>query len=200
MKQRCNSNEYINRKPRIIIDMDDVIVDYIGILIQDFNVKYGTSYSIEDCTSWYLEDIFGENINEFIYFTGRFNDLPIKNNAVSHIKNIIDSGRYDVFIVTACKPQGFMEKYNWVKKYMPFFIKDRLIPCSEKSAIWGDVIVDDKIANIDDFVKNSPLKEVNGIVVDMPHNRMDNTYIRIKDLSNLLNILDDIYYPKIKEE
>lgn len=198
-----NKCSILGRKPRIVLDMDDVIVDYVGTILKEYNQQYNTNYTINDCTEWHLENIFGTAINDYIYFQGRFDDLPIKNNSVKYIKDIIESNRYDVFIVTASPPQGFIEKYNWVKKYMPFFNLNRLIPCSEKSAIWTDVIVDDKYSNVVEVINKTPLETPTfGFVYDMPHNRADESLSnckRIKDLSNLLGYLDELFYINIKE-
>lgn len=186
-------NCILNRKPRIIFDMDDVIVDYLGVLINDYNLKYATNYTIDDCKSWSLKDSFGANIEEFICPKGRFVDLPIKDDSVSYIKEIINSGRYDVFIATACPPHSYIEKYEWIREYMSFFNTNRLIPCTEKSAIWGDVIIDDKPSNIDEFIKNSPINST-GFLMDMPHNKNETKYNRICNLSNMLEILDNMFY------
>lgn len=194
----------LKRKPRIVFDMDDVIVDYVGTIVKEFNEDHLTQYTIEDCTEWKLESVFGQAINDYIYFEGRFDDLPIKKDSVKYIEELINSDRYDVFIVSACPPQGFIEKYNWLKKYMPFFNLNRLIPCSEKSAIWCDCIVDDKLDNIEELITNPVINTI-GFIYDMPHNRNDENAItkkentiRINDLSDLMKRLDDIYYPTLK--
>lgn len=199
-----NNYSILKRRPRVVFDMDDVIVDYVGTIVEEFNEDNGTNYTVEDCKEWKLEKIFGQAINDYIYFNGRFDDLPIKNNSVTYINKLIESGRYDIFIVSACPPQGFIEKYNWIKKYMPLFNLNRLIPCCEKSAIWCDCIVDDKLDNIKELITN-PIINTIGFIYDMPHNRVDddlfkkeNNVYRIKDLSNMLNDLDNIYYPNLK--
>lgn len=187
----------VNRKPRIILDMDDVIVEYIESVLEDYNNEKSTNYTINNCTTWTLSDILGKDVINYLNSKGRFNDLKIKNNADIYIKELIDSNRYDVFIVTACKPDAYIEKINWLNKYMPFFDKNRLIPATEKSAVWGDVIIDDKIDNVVEFTNTMPSSI--GILYDMPHNVSCEKFKRVYSLKNLLYVLDNIFYEELED-
>lgn len=183
------------RKPRVIFDMDDVIFDFLQSVLDDYNKDHGTHYTLEDCTKWNLSEIFGNEINKYIYKPGRFLNLKVKNNAAQYIKDLIDTNRYDVFIVTACPHEFFIEKSISLENTLPFFNKDRLIPTSEKTAIWGDVIIDDKVDNVKAF--DELIGE--GILYDMPHNRGNYPYKRISSLKNIIKILDEMFYPKLKQ-
>lgn len=188
------------RRPRVIFDMDDVIVEYIESVLEDYNKDKNTNYKIKDCTTWTLSDIFGKDILNYLNTKGRFENLKIKRKSTVYIKEIIDSNRYDVFIVTACKPEAYLEKLKWLKTYMPYFNENRLIPATEKSSVWGDVIIDDKADNIIKYIDIMP--NAIGLLYNMPHNKDCKNLKRIYSLKNILDVLDDIFYGNIsnKEE
>lgn len=182
-------------KPRVLLDMDDVIVYFMERIIEDYNKDYKTNYTIEDCTKWEITDIFGNEILYYFNKEGICRNLEIKNNSDKFIKEIIESNRYDVFIVTACSPSSYLDRVEWVKEYMPYFNTERIIPAVEKSAIWADVLVDDNIYNVEEF--NELIGT--GIVYDMPHNRHTDEYKRINNLGELLPVLDEMFYPELNK-
>lgn len=179
----------LERRPRILFDMDDVIVEFLGGLVENFNNVYGTDFNKSDCNVWSLEETLGEDVWSIMNKPGFFINLKPKGNSVEVIQRIIDNG-FDVFIVTACTPQAYIEKLHWIEEYMPYFNKGRLIPCSEKSAVWGDILIDDKIANLDDFSKVGE-----GVIFDMVHNQGDYPYKRFSDLESF-----EDYINKFKKE
>lgn len=183
-------------KPRILFDMDDVLVEYIESVIGDYNKDFDTNYTIKDCTKWELKEVFGDKILDYLNTEGRYRYLDIKKNSDKVIKEIIDTNRYDVFIVTACEPSAYEEKVEWLKEFMPFFDTKRIIPAVEKTAIWGDILVDDKIENLEQFEELIGT----GIVFDMPHNQYSNQFKRIYNLEELLPILDKMFYPELVDE
>ena len=168
------------RKPRVLFDMDDVIVDFLGGLLENFNYKYGTNFSKKDVDVWNLEHTLGSNVWGIMNEPGFFLNLKPKGNSIEIIKRIIDNG-FDVLIVTACDPDAYKEKLEWIKHHMPYFNKGRLIPCSEKSVIWGDILIDDKIANLHNFAK---IGFGEAVIFDMNHNKGNYPYKRFSDLES----------------
>lgn len=180
----------INRRIRVILDMDDVLACYVDKVIEEYNKKCNTAYTIEDCTQWDLVGLFGTDIKDCLYREGFFEELEVKNHADKYIKQLVECGRYDVFIATACIPEAYMEKIKWLRKYMPWFDEKRLIPIVEKTAIWGDIIIDDKIENAREYKKMYG----RALLYDMAHNRKAKDLDRIYDLENIVDVLDAIFY------
>ena len=170
------------RKTRILFDMDDVLVDYLGDLLNRFNKSKGTSYKIKDITTWSIIDILGEEASNFLYEQDMYQNIKPKKHAIEVMRRLIQSEKFDIFIVSSCFPESYLDKINWIKKYMPFFPIKRFIPCSEKSAIWGDYLVDDCPANLIDFEKiGTP------VILDMPTNRDCNEISNYKRVKNLID-------------
>ncbi len=168
------------RKPRILFDMDDVLADLVGEIINRFNIRTSQNRSVEECTSWYMENIFGREIMDILLEKNLFKELQVKNDAVEVMERLIESDRYDIFIVTACTPEAYKEKLDWLTEYMPFIPQHRVIPCCEKSAIWGDLLIDDRLKNLYDYEKIGDC-----VVYDMPHNRNDNKFHRVYCLKDV---------------
>ena len=60
----------VNRRIRVILDMDDVLACYVDKVIEEYNKKCNTSYTIEDCTQWDLVGLFGTDIKDCLYKEG----------------------------------------------------------------------------------------------------------------------------------
>lgn len=185
-----------NNRPRILFDMDDVITNFLGSVIDIYNKRKGTSFSIEEVRSWDLSENFDEDIFQIFREDGFFLQLEEKNESTKVVRDLIESTRYDIFIITACNSAyELVEKVEWMRKFIPDFNLDRLISCKEKSIIRGDLIVDDKIDNL---IECSPFMEC--ILYDMPHNRECTSFQRIRNLQELLPILEEKFYSSCKDE
>lgn len=176
-------------RPRVLLDMDDVITDFLGGLISVYNDRKGTHLKIEDVRSWDLSEIDPEIINMYKE-AGFFTRLKPKQSAIPTIRQLIESTRYDIYIITACsEPEEYAEKVAYMKEILPSFNTKRIISCKEKDIIRGDIIVDDCVANL---IACEPYMDC--ILMDMPHNQNCDRFQRIKNLSELIPLLDKTYY------
>lgn len=178
-------------KPRILFDLDDTLTDFLDELVSRYNRKYGTSFTKEHCYKWELNEIFENNILELIDEEDFFEHVKPKEGAVKYMKEWIESNKYDIFIVTSClKPENYIKKIKWFEKHMPFFPKGRIVPLTEKSAMWGNLLIDDKPKNLIDWGNEAPKDMPKmGILFDAPHNRDCNDFIRVRDYQHLNDII-----------
>lgn len=177
-------------KPRVLLDLDDVITDFADELVSRYNRKYGTNFTKEHCTRWELNEIFEHNILELIDEEDFFESVKPKDGAVEYIKKWIEEDGFDVFVVTSClKPENYIKKIKWFNNHMPFFPTGRVIPLTEKSAVWGDVLVDDRPKNLNDWMDESRGFPKMGLLFDAPHNKVCDDYIRVNNFKKL----DDIF-------
>ena len=105
---------------------------------------------------------------------------------------MIKSSKYDLYIITATSDidgSEFVQKLKWIKRHIPEFNTKRLIACQDKYVIRGDVLVDDKIKNLEECEKY-----MNCILMDSPPNRECDKYTRIKSLKELPDILNTMFY------
>ncbi|MGL5977950.1 MAG: 5' nucleotidase, NT5C type [Erysipelotrichaceae bacterium] len=179
-----------NNRPRLLFDMDDVITNFLGSVVDIYNMRKGTQYTIHEVRSWDLNGPFDADIFDIFREEGFFLQLEEKNNATGVLKSLIDSSRYDVYIITACNTATeLMEKVQWMEKVLPSFNQSRIIACKEKHIIRGDMIIDDKVENLEAC---APFMEC--ILYDMPHNQDCEQFTRIHNLNQLLPILEERFY------
>ena len=115
-------------KTIIYIDMDDVLCDY-GFS----HLKYKREFpNIK----------FPQSMEGFF-----FNLKPIKDS-VETVKKIISSNIYDPYVLTAPSthnPISYMEKRIWIENYFDYNFTKKLIICSNKGLLKGDLLIDDNI-------------------------------------------------------
>ena len=116
----------MDKKPILYIDMDEVLCDFTG------------HYSLKH---W---DKTKRN-PPAMYEPGFFEDLQPLSGAISSVIKILNSNKYDVYILTqpvAKSPISYTEKVNWVYKYLPD-LGGKIIMTQDKSLIKGNFLIDD---------------------------------------------------------
>ena len=184
-----------NNRPIVLLDMDDVITNCLRSAIKNYNEEYGTNFKYEDCNVWALEEFFGtdrETVLKLFRDPGFFENLKPKKGSIGAINKLIKSTLYDIYIVTATSDDDgseLAEKIRWFKNYIPSFNTKRIISCRDKYIIRGDVLVDDKVENLDAC---KPYMQC--ILMDSPTNQDCNKYIRLRSLSSLPDTLERMFY------
>ncbi len=177
-----------NRKFRLLLDMDDVIVETLQEALNLYFRRHGVLYFHGNVDNWtYLDD---DSVYRDIFHQKDFFEmLKPKRDAVPFIRKWLLEDTMDIFIVTAClSPESYQQKLLWLNKHLPEFPQSRLLPVMEKTAIWGDLLVDDGLHNImayDEFGGDTLLYTVS-------HNLQDKTYTRVscfQDIDDYLNNL-----------
>src|SRR5215831_13755248 len=102
---------------RIIIDMDEVIADPMGDMIDWYNREYGLPIEYEKMLggSWVkgFPVKHHEIIRERLYAEGFFRRLPVMKDAVKILEQMNE--QYEVFIVSAATefPNSLKDKLEW---------------------------------------------------------------------------------------
>lgn len=179
-----------DRLPRILVDQDDVLASFVGGLVKKFNERFGTNYTPQDCNQWNLEKVFGPRVWDIVHEKGFFRNLEPVPSAIEVFQRLYTSGRYDMFIVTASEPSAYVEKIEWLQHYMPFFSVDKhFIACKSKDAVWGDVLLDDGLHNIQAFIGIGE-----SIIYDRPHNRHLKGFKRVHDWYEFEAYIENKFY------
>lgn len=175
-------------KFRLLLDFDDVIVHTLEEALSLYFQRHGVLYLQGDVDNWsYLDD---KSVYRDIFHQKDFHKkLKPKRDAVSVIKKWLEEDTMDIFIVTAClTPEAYQQKLLWLEEHLPEFPQSRLLPVMEKTAIWGDLLVDDGLHNIvsyDEFGGDTLLYTIG-------HNLRDKTFKRVssfKDVDDYLKIM-----------
>ncbi|MEG0013176.1 MAG: hypothetical protein RR324_07245 [Cellulosilyticaceae bacterium] len=158
-----------SNKPILLIDQDDVLVEYIVAVVTAFNNKYGTSFKASECNSWNLISIFGEEIMTVMHEPDLFKDLEPVKDAIETFERLYRSNLFEMYIVTAAHPRTVEAKYEWIKEHMAFLPQSNIIVSSAKHMIRGDYLLDDGMHNIRAFAKSGGVP----IIFDRPHNKLE---------------------------
>lgn len=156
-------------KPVLLIDQDDVLVEYIKAVTEAFNEKHKTKFKCTDCDRWDLISVFGEGISEVMHEPELFRNLEPVKDALEVFERLYRSDLFELYIVTAAQPCVVEAKFDWIQKYLPYFPTTRVIVCSVKNMIKGDYLLDDGMHNIRAFADTGGTP----IVFNRPHNCQD---------------------------
>ena len=113
------------RSLTVLVDMDDVMWDLVGVWVAELNQRYGTSVNFEDITDWNIAKFFPELTSSEL-FTPLYDPLlwaklqPM-DHAFPVMKRLIDDG-HKIRPVTAThyrtvepKMKRFLELYSYLK-------------------------------------------------------------------------------------
>ena len=140
---------------RIIIDMDEVIADPMGDMIEWYRKEYGLEIDFDKMLvgSWLVgfPEQHQQLIRERLKAPGFFRHLPVMPDSIEVLREL--NKRYEVFIVSAAMefPNSLRDKYDWLMEHFPFFSWKQLTLCGDKRLIRGDHMIDDHIWNLEHF-------------------------------------------------
>ena len=154
-------------KPRVLIDLDGVIRDFVGSLIRVYKKEY-PDHEVLPIRSRKLEDFFpiGRDIYRFIE-SGYLNE--IMENADPYpgaIETLFKwQSEFDIVIVTAQPEQSRASTFKWIgKNDLP---TNEVIITYYKSEIPGIALLDDFIDNLEEFKKTGRF----AVCMDQPWNQ-----------------------------
>lgn len=170
---------------RILIDMDDSIVDMKGPWIERYNQDHGTNYTGDDMEEWDIVEKFGPCMYDYLQEEGFFINLKPYPYAIGVLERL--SWSHELIIVTSSVlGHSMKEKGEWCAKHLPFLPPENFIIAKKKYLVNGDVLYDDGPHNIEEFP---------GITIAMrhPHNKDSDPDYWVTSLLQLEEIIDDLY-------
>ena len=158
----------------IILDIDDVVIDLVGIWLKLYNHDFKDNLTKEQITEWNIAKFVKPEATQAIYAYVQDGEVfrtakPIKG-AIESIKEIISWQNCRIVYVTAGDPMD--AKYNLLCNYEIIFSEKDFISARDKSLIRGFSILDDKYSNVANFKGKKYL-------FDQPWNREFNVANRI---------------------
>ena len=164
----------------ILIDMDEVLCDFLGSLLTKYNRRHATEFTVNDFTEWDMPDdmveIYMDNPLMFFYLK----PLP---GAIVSMKALMRN--HDVYIVT--NPSGNLDiltnKWKWVRMHLPEFDMDRFCAFKDKQLINADIIFDD----CPDYLKRR--RGIITVAMDRPYNREVDANYRVKGWSEFMAVV-----------
>ncbi len=163
---------------RIIMDLDEVVVQFIQPLINEYNRRYSSDITIEDITQWSLPADMCSIFHEVNFFA-RLIPFP---GAIQGIKLLKVQGHE---VILASDPSGdphiAEQKLLWVQRWLP---AHELVLTGRKDILVGDMIVDDGLHHLEKFKGCK-------VVMDRPWNRGSSIpNIRVVNWSGVLHAVE----------
>ena len=170
---------------RILIDMDEVIADPMGAMIDWYKKAYnlGVDYQKMLGGSWVkgFPDQHQAMVRERLMSPGFFRHLPVISGSVDVLEEMNKS--YELFIVSAATefPNSLKDKLEWLLENFPFLTWKQLTLCGDKRLVHGDYMIDDHDKNLRHF-------EGKAFLFSSPHNLYVTGYDRINNWSEAAEI------------
>lgn len=171
---------------RLLVDMDDVIADTSGAILDLYNEEFDTQYSKGDFWNnqlWESEVSTAYlTIRHKLFEEGFFRNLGVMDGAKVAMEKLND--KYELFIVSAATefPNSLKEKIDWLQEHFPYIHWKNIILCGDKSPVQGDYLIDDREKNFINF-KGEPL------LFHAIHNQQLEGYKRVKTWEEIAGIL-----------
>lgn len=154
-------------KPRVLIDLDGVIRDFIQGLKTVYSREY-PDHEIEKIVSRDLEHYFpiGKKINDFIFYD-YFEDISLESPPYPGTVETLRKWEavFDIVIVTSQYPQWRYSTFVWIGQHrLP---TNEIHISFEKQKIAGVALLDDFIENLEAFAATGRL----AVCLDQPWNQ-----------------------------
>lgn len=158
----------MNKKLTVYIDVDDTTTELMNTIVKIYNAKYNDNLKKDDITDWqvsnFLKEECGESWLKLITQDVVENATPLPN-AVKYISKLMKEE--DVYFLSATHPINVLARHKCLSRLFKDYDYSRFIPCTNKSLLCGDVLIDDAIHNFSSIGKN--IKR--GILVTQPWNK-----------------------------
>ena len=142
-------------KPILAVDMDEVLADSIGLVLEQYNKAYHTTWSKFDLFGKTVYDCFPPSHIPFIKQQQNseafYQEVSIIDGAQEGIAML--SKKYDIYIVSAALefPNSLASRCVFIEKNFPEITLKKLIFCAKKSLIKADFLLDDMPENLIEF-------------------------------------------------
>lgn len=162
-------------RKKIAIDMDEVLADTLGAIIDGVNERANLGITVESLNGQKLKHVIPEHdglVTEILREPGFFRHLKVMPNAQEVVEKLNEY--YDVYIATAAMdvPTSFHDKYEWLLEHFPFLDPQHFVFCGRKNIINADYLIDDNPRQLAIF-------EGESIMYTAVHNMNHHEYKRV---------------------
>lgn len=139
----------------IFVDMDEVIADTYGAHIEIYNKEFQGELTKDSCAGtevWRMvPEAHQESVRKHATRRGFFRDLKIIEGSQEVLAKL--AAQHEVYIASAAMqfPNSLEEKSEWLDEHFPFIPWQNRILCGHKHILKGDVLIDDRSYNLENF-------------------------------------------------
>jgi 5'(3')-deoxyribonucleotidase len=175
---------------RVAIDMDEVIADTYGAMLNWLRHRHGVRWSTEAFHGRQIFDVLeldvAEALRTAMHDGAFFANLPVIEGSQAALSAI--AARCELFVTSAAMefPNSLGPKFLWLRRHFPFVDPLNIVFCGDKSIIAADCLIDDNTRHFKRFGGQ-------GIVFSSPHNVLVSGYPRIHRWDEALAVLSDAF-------
>ena len=177
------------KKYVIGVDVDDVMLDFVGILLEVYNSEWNDNLTVNDITDWYLAKFVKPECNKKVYEYFEDPSLYWAANPIDHavagIKFLRLLGHRVVFI-THSSLGSSGAKYKKLKELGILEDSKDYIEAKDKTLVKFDFLIDDKPQTLLDYKLGVPIAFTRPWNKSMNHNPRVNNWEEIVDLFRIM--------------
>jgi 5'(3')-deoxyribonucleotidase/uncharacterized protein with PQ loop repeat len=173
-------------KPRVAIDMDEVIADFATKVVRELTEGRGVEFAEKSHEGRTLEESLTPEelgrIRDLLSDPTFFRDLDVIEGSQEVVRAL--SERYEIYIASAAMdvPASFAAKYAWLREHFPFIPPSHYVFCGDKSVLEVDYLIDDQPRHFERF-------RGTGLLFSTPHNRGENRFKRVGSWAEVRELL-----------
>ena len=132
----------------IISDVDGVLNNLMHATLDEYNKKYNGNYSINDITTYNLENCFEPNVarrmKKIFCTTDIWNKVRATDGSFDALQKLINDG-HQIYLATDNDPNTYGEKVAWIKRFFPFIDASKIICIKDKWMLRADIMIEDNL-------------------------------------------------------
>jgi 5'(3')-deoxyribonucleotidase len=177
----------------IAIDCDDTICNLQEVVVNLFNNRYGSNYSLEDFTEYdvmnilptqdaiVMRDMYGES--------GIYDKVKPMPGAQEAIEKLINLG-HQVYLVTAAVPKTYAEKVAFIQRFFPYIDDGHIVSMKHKWLFKCDLMIEDNLQTL------LERPHYHRVLLDCPWNQSSKDWVygvnRCKNWKEILEVVNQI--------
>lgn len=177
----------------IAVDVDDTICNLQEVVVDLFNKRFGSHYTLENFTEYdimnvlptqdaiVMKDIYGES--------GLYNKVKPMPGAQDTLEKLINLG-HQVYLVTAAIPKTYGEKVTFIKRFFPYIDDSHIVAMKHKHMFRADIMIED---NLQALLAG---QHYHRILVNRPWNQSSKDWVyginRCNNWSEILEVVNKI--------
>ncbi|WP_207765660.1 5' nucleotidase, NT5C type [Pleomorphomonas carboxyditropha] len=175
---------------RVAVDMDEVIADTYGAMLDWLVDRHGARWSAEALHGRQIFDVLelevADALRTAMHDGAFFADLPVIEGSQAALAAIAE--HCELFVTSAAMefPNSLGPKFLWLRRHFPFVDPLNIVFCGDKSIIAADCLIDDNARHFARFGGQ-------GIVFSSPHNVDVTGYPRIRRWDEALAVLSEVF-------
>lgn len=200
---------------KVIVDMDNVLADFVSGVLKRWNKVSETNVKFEDIKVWWMEEILGTNkfgvdslkvLPEWMREKGFFLELDPIPEAIWGFNKLQELG-HDVIVATSIPEDTHSNAYDdkrwWMKTYFPNWPMKNFIACCRKGLLKGDALIDDGEHNIKDWAASNGLwfgRQLSPtIIFDAPWNQKTEADFRVYGWHQIVALIESLEHERKQE-